>query len=54
MAHARVHQNADGLAVGWDVEDLVVDRLAAVIARVSHHAHYVVRFEAEINLVDPS
>ena len=54
VAHAWVHQNAHGLAIRRDVEDLVMDRLAAVIARVSHHAHYVVRLEAKINLVDPS
>ena len=54
VAHAWVHQNAYGLAIRRDVEDLVMNGLAAVIARVPHHAHYVVRLEAKINLVDPS
>ena len=53
MAHARIHEHFDGLGIWCNVENLVVDRLATVIARVSHHANYIIGLEAELNLIYP-
>ena len=53
MAQSWVHQNSNRLRIRRYIEDLIMDRLAAVIALVAHHADYIVRFEAEVDLVDP-
>ena len=53
MAQAWVHQNSNRLRIRGYIENLIMDRLAAVIALLAHHADYIVRFEAKVDLVDP-
>ena len=53
MAQSWVHQNTNRLRIRRYIEYLIMDRLATVIALMAHHTDYIVRFEAEVDLVYP-
>lgn len=49
----RVHVYSDDLCLGYHIEQLVLNRVAAVVCFVTHHADDVISFELEVDFVDP-
>ena len=45
--------NSDFLSFGHDVKDLIIDRFTALVISVTANTDDIVRFKAELQLVNP-